>query len=164
MSILILCRRPDPPLRDVCRRLRPDRPDRPDPTVLIGCHPDRRPDRPDPAICGTRRAYRLGCRCVACRSASARTRQAQRTRQAHGTRSLDTRIDRAEAFALWRQLRRELPGRIIGFRLRRRSQHVTQRTLLKLRRLTRLYLSPALDVGCRQAGDTDSDHVIGKRT
>jgi hypothetical protein len=132
-------------------------PGRPDPEP-----PDRRPDpvlipvlivRPDPAVLirrpdlahGTRGRYRAGCRCPACRAASAQARAVLRQRELEGRPALGARVPAGQTRVLWQALQREqmssaMMARQLGLRsrLRVRYAYVSWRTVLRLRRLWRL--------------------------
>lgn len=101
------------------------------------------------ATCGTRVAYRRGCRCMPCRAAEAAYRRDLRLLHARGIHSWGMRLDAAEARQMLRafrtegQSRRETARRLgyLNPGPYRLYTQITVRRFLKLRRLYRLTMA-----------------------
>lgn len=103
----------------------------------------------DPMTHGTRKAYQAGCLCLLCRAAEASYRANLRAQHLHQRPPLGTLVPAAEAYRRLRQLKAEGFSRArlateLGLKTPRFRWHpdrITVRTLLKVRRLARRYLS-----------------------
>lgn len=94
----------------------------------------------DPDVCGTRRGYRAGCRCMRCRAANALYVSLYRHRKRTGVHLLGSRVSATRTHIVMKALRAEMSRRQLALRLRwyrnytriQRAETITLRTALKV--------------------------------